>query len=104
MITAPAYMAVRFLQRFIGFFVHWYGDGTRVFWTQTVRLLAKLGSLFGRSKGEKTHGFVFWTLRVLLGVFMHLVITTASAALYVGWTLFPLYVFLKVIEDIFINV
>lgn len=100
MITAPAYMAVRFLRRFIGFFSHWYGGGTRAFWGRTVRLLAIFKNLFERPEKKGAASFLFWAFRALLGALAYLLITSVLFVLYVGWLLLPPYAFLKVLDGV----
>jgi len=104
MIIAPAYIAVRFLQRFIDFFIHWYGGGTRVFWTQTSYLLTKLRGFLERPLKRGAVDLFFWSLHVLGVALAYLVVVVISFVLYVGWILLPPYVFLKTLDALFVNV
>jgi len=102
MIIAPAYIAVRFYKRFIGFFTHWYGGGTRLFWGQAMRLFTLLKNLFERSRKGSGLVFFIWLLRIFFGSLASLLFISALSALYVGWLLLPPYALFKILDGVFL--
>ena len=115
MIAIPAYIAVRFAERFLGFFDHWYRGGTRFFWTRTMGVFSALDGTFAvaltvRHLFEPLYqdrtfigyvlGFIFRVLRVALGLLTYLIVAVVALALYIGWTLLPAFSMYKVFEGI----
>lgn len=102
MIIAPAYIAVRFYKRFIGFFTHWYGGGTRLFWGQAMRPFALLKNLFERSRKKSFAGLFLWLLRISFGALASLLVVGALSVLYIGWLLLPPYTLFKILDGAFL--
>jgi len=100
MTNAPAYIAARFLQRFIGFFVHWYVGGTRIFWTSTLRVLNELENLFGRPVGGSPINLINWGLRVLWGGVVCTLVVFAALVIYTCWFLLPPYALFRALDAI----
>lgn len=117
MIAVPVYMAVRFVERFLGFFNNWYVRGTRFFWVHFINLLTSfdrslairvtLQHLFEPLYQDRTVvgyvlGFIFRVLRVLIGFVIYLVIVAVALVLYAVWILLPAFLIFKVIENLFL--
>ena len=102
MIIAPAYIAVRFYKRFIGFFTHWYGGGTRLFWGRAVHLFVLLKNLFEHPRGKGGLNLFIWLLLIFSSTLASLLFIGALSVLYVGWLLLPPYALFKIIDGIFL--
>lgn len=115
MIAIPAYIAVRFAERFLSFFDHWYRGGTHFFWARTMGILTGLDGTFAvvltvRHLFEPLYqdrtfigyvlGFIFRVLRVALGLLTYLIVAAAALVLYIGWILLPAFSLYKVLEGI----
>jgi len=115
MIGIPAYIAVRFVERLLGFFDHWYRGGTRFFWTRTMGVLTGLDGTFAvvltvRHLFEPLYqdrtfigyvlGFIFRVLRVALGLLVYLIVAAVALVLYIGWILLPVFSLYKVLEGV----
>lgn len=115
MIAIPAYIAVRFAERFFGFFDHWYRGGTRFFWSRTAGVLSGLDGTFAvvltvRHLFEPLYqdrtfigyvlGFIFRVLRVALGISIYLIVSAVAFVLYIGWIFTPIFSVYKVFEGI----
>jgi len=90
--TAPAYVAVRFFERFMGFFAHWYVGGTRVFWGRTIEALNWLKRFFESSNKES---FLLRFSRAAIGIAGYFIVPVVSIVLYIIWIFFLPYSFLK---------
>ena len=115
MINIPAYIAVRFLERFLAFLNHWYRGGTRFFWTRTTDVLIGLDGTFAvfltvRHLFEPLYqdntfigyilGFIFRVLRTALGLLTYLVVIIVAFTLYVSWILLPIFSLYKIFEGL----
>jgi len=100
MIAAPAYIAVRFFQRLIGFFSHWYVGGTRALWSRTAKTLRLYEKLFSRAQKGGVLGFLMWVLRSSFGVLVYALVIFASFFLYAAWAALLPYILLKVLEGV----
>ena len=115
MITVPVYIAVRFVRRFIGFFEHWYVGGARFFWNRGLGLLMSLDATFAvpvtlRHLFEPLYqdrtfigyilGFIFRTLRVLIGLLIYIFVVVFVFVLYVVWISLPAYFIYQVVRSL----
>jgi len=115
MITVPAYIAVRFAQRFFGFFEHWYIGGTRFFWDRLTDILGNFDSTFAvavtvRHLFQPLYqdntvigyilGFIFRVLRTLLGIVIYIFVSSLALIVYFLWVSLPAFVVYKIVEGL----
>ena len=113
--TVPVYIAARFVRRFIGFFEHWYVGGARFFWKRGLDILGALDATFAvpvtlkhlfeplyqdRTVIGYILGFIFRTLRVLIGLGLYVVIVVSVLTLYLLWATIPIYFIYQVIRGL----
>ncbi len=99
MIDALAYIAANFLQRLVGFFVHWYADGTRFFLSSGRRLLATHKNLFVSRGAPGLASLLRWALFFLWGTIAGALFILALAALYLVWVFTPPFILFKTISE-----
>ena len=96
--NAVVYIAASFLQRLVGFFVHWYIGGTRVFLAIALRLRAVVKKLFGRAGIERPVVFVFLGPLAVLKALMYVLGANVLIVLYLAWLIIPLTAIFKVVS------
>lgn len=115
MISLPLYLAHRSFARVNDFVRHWYAGGFRILGHHTVALLAFLDrrvalyitfrhlleplyqdhTIIGH-----TLGFVFRSLRLLLGGLLFTIVIVIAIATYLAWAALPPYIFFKILSSL----
>jgi len=98
MIIAPVYIVVRFLQRFVGFFYHWYVGATRQFWSKTLYVLRAVRNFTAPDTGT----LAIKAVRYFAGGLLYILLPIVSLAFYAVWVLLPPYAALMVVEGLFL--
>ncbi|MBI4159686.1 hypothetical protein HY504_00810 [Candidatus Wolfebacteria bacterium] len=111
MAILPLYILNRFIFRITEFLRHWYVRGIAFFAHHTIVILSALDTrvAFGitlRHFGEPLYqdrtiigyilGFIFRSLRLVMGGFVYGVIIILAALLYALWAALPLYVIFRI--------
>lgn len=97
MIIVPAYIAVRFFWRLVGFFGNWYIGGANVSRRLTRWFLLEISSLFKKPSVVTPSSATFWFLGAVLGAISHGIVLITAFVFYTCWAVVPPYaIFLAV--------
>lgn len=108
---ALIYIVQNILAEVLEFFLHWYLGGFRAGSRWLISTLEQLDHFFAfritfryfgkplfqdRTAVGYILGFIFRTLRLLLGGFVYLVVIVVAIGVYVTWAMIPAYIVYKI--------
>ncbi len=111
----PLYLIHRLLSRLRLFADHWYVGGFYFFYSQTVFVLGRLDRTIAlritlRNLTEPLYqdrsfigyllGFIFRSLRSLVGFLLYAILTLLAVSLYIIWASIPLFVLVKIFSSL----
>jgi len=108
------YLLDSFLFRIYEFFKHWYYNSFRIYahfivslletFDRTIALRVTFTNLFEPLYQERNIigyllGFIFRSLRLLLGTILYVIVIVIAVTLYLAWLAIPLYIGYNVLRE-----